>query len=126
MHQIYSMHIKRGTNWHNFSTPNRTTSVWFHQHSDPCCTRKAPLQKFMPFIQRFDYILLRLSVDTKTLWKVQNEHNLYDIFERWGAEVFDEALEKIEDLGFELALHIFWHYNVFQPILYDDAGYTPF
>ena len=80
----------------------------------------------MPFIQRFDYILLRLSVDTKTLWKVQNERDLYDIFEHWGAEVFDEALEKIEDLGFELALHIFWHYNVFQPILYADAGYTPF
>ena len=80
----------------------------------------------MPFIQRIDYILLDLSIDDKALWKIQNEFDLYAIFERWGAEVFDEALEKIEDLGFELALHIFWHYNIFRPILYAYAGYTPF
>ena len=80
----------------------------------------------MPFIQRIDYILLDLSIDDKALWKVQNEFDLYAIFERWGAEVFDEALEKIEDLGFELALHIFWPHNIFRPILYNDTGYTPF
>ena len=80
----------------------------------------------MPFIQRIDYILLDLSIDDKALWKVQNEFDLYAIFERWGAEVFDEALEKIEDLGFELVLHSFWHHNIFRPILYADTGYTPF
>ena len=85
-----------------------------------------PSQKPMPFIQRIDYILLDLSIDDKALWKIQNEFDLYAIFERWGAEVFDEALEKIEDLGFELALHIFWHHNIFRPILYADADYTPF
>ena len=74
----------------------------------------------MPFIQRIDYILLDLSIDDKALWKVQNEFDLYAIFERWGAEVFDEALEKIEDLGFELALHIFWHHNIFRPITIDE------
>ena len=107
MHQTYSTLIKRDTDWLDFSILNRTNS-------------------FMPFIQRIDYILLDLSIDDKALWKVQNEFDLYAIFERWGAEVFDEALEKIEDLGFELALHIFWHHNIFRPILYADAGYTPF
>ena len=34
MHQTYSTLIKRDTDWLDFSILNRTTSVWFYQHSN--------------------------------------------------------------------------------------------
>ena len=71
----------------------------------------------MPFYLTTDYIIVPID---NQLILIGTEYDLDTVLIVWGQETYQETLDLIVSLGFDVAIEIYHKYHLFRPIIYAD------